>query len=176
MAAARRVADTLFKAPKVKHYTLAFLLRDNNGTKEVLLGMKKRGFGAGKWNGFGGKVEPTDATVSDAAAREMNEEALVTVLGSDMEEKGTLVFTFTGKPEVMHVHVFQVRSYSGVPSESDEMKPQWFTYDAIPYASMWADDKYWLPSLLEGKNIVGQFDFDADETKFYDHVLDVTDA
>ena len=25
-------------------------------SREVLLGMKKRGFGTGKWNGFGGKV------------------------------------------------------------------------------------------------------------------------
>ena len=37
---------------KYKHLTLVFL---RDGSK-VLLGMKKRGFGAGKWNGFGGKV------------------------------------------------------------------------------------------------------------------------
>ena len=34
--------------------TLVLLVRDGR----ALLGMKKRGFGAGKWNGFGGKVEP----------------------------------------------------------------------------------------------------------------------
>ena len=37
---------------KCKLLTLVFL---RNGSK-VLLGMKKRGFGVGKWNGFGGKV------------------------------------------------------------------------------------------------------------------------
>ena len=36
-----------------KVLTLVFL---RNETK-VLLGMKKRGFGVDKWNGFGGKVE-----------------------------------------------------------------------------------------------------------------------
>lgn len=35
---------------------------------KVLLGMKKRGFGAGKWNGFGGKVNPGE-TIEDAARR-----------------------------------------------------------------------------------------------------------
>lgn len=37
---------------------------------KVLLGMKKRGFGVGKWNGFGGKVQPGE-TIEDAARRYM---------------------------------------------------------------------------------------------------------
>ncbi|KDO32452.1 hypothetical protein SPRG_02929 [Saprolegnia parasitica CBS 223.65] len=175
-SAALRVTETLQNAAKIKHYTLAFLLRTReNGANEVLLGMKKRGFGQGKWNGFGGKVEPTDATVADAAAREMNEEANVLVHGRDMEKKGTLLFTFTNKPEVLHVHVYQVTKFEGAPTESEEMRPQWYTYDAIPYDDMWADDKFWLPSVLAGRNIIGQFDFAADETKIHDYVLD-TDA
>lgn len=35
---------------------------------KVLLGMKKRGFGVGRWNGFGGKVEPNE-TIEEAAKR-----------------------------------------------------------------------------------------------------------
>lgn len=35
---------------------------------EILLGFKKRGFGVGKWNGFGGKVE-TGESITDAAVR-----------------------------------------------------------------------------------------------------------
>lgn len=34
----------------------------------VLLGMKKRGFGAGLWNGFGGKVQPGES-IEEAARR-----------------------------------------------------------------------------------------------------------
>ena len=37
----------------MKQTNLCFLLKDG----KVLLGMKKRGFGAGKWNGFGGKLK-----------------------------------------------------------------------------------------------------------------------
>ncbi|RHY35251.1 hypothetical protein DYB25_002416 [Aphanomyces astaci] len=171
--AAKVIASTLQRAARVKQYTLAFLLRDHQGEKQVLLGMKKRGFGEGKWNGFGGKVEVTDKTIEDAAAREMTEEACVDVHGKDMERVGTLVFTFTDKPEVMHVHVFQIRAYSGTPAETDEMRPQWYTYDTIPYPSMWADDSIWLPHVLEGHRITGQFDFADDETTVLHHVLDL---
>jgi len=95
MAAAQRIATTLERATHVKHYTLVFLTRENN---QVLMGMKKRGFGQGKWNGFGGKVESTDANEAAAASREMEEEANITINENDMENRGTLVFTFANKP------------------------------------------------------------------------------
>ena len=57
----------------------------------ALLGMKKRGFGVGKWNGFGGKVEPNE-TVNDAAIREIQEEAGITPL--DMKQIGLMAFDF----------------------------------------------------------------------------------
>ena len=40
----------------------------------VLLGMKKRGFGKGRWNGFGGKVKEGE-TIEEATKRETLEEA-----------------------------------------------------------------------------------------------------
>jgi len=49
-----------------KILTLAFVRRPG----EILLGYKKRGFGVGKWNGFGGKVEIGE-TIHDAAKRWM---------------------------------------------------------------------------------------------------------
>ncbi len=39
--------------PPNKLLTLLFVLEPGR----VLLGLKKRGFGVGRWNGFGGKVE-----------------------------------------------------------------------------------------------------------------------
>lgn len=47
-----------------KLLTLVLVVRPGR----VLLGMKKRGFGAGKWNGFGGKVQPGE-TIEDGARR-----------------------------------------------------------------------------------------------------------
>lgn len=39
--------------------TLAYITKEN----QVLLGLKKRGFGTGKLNGYGGKVEVENATI-----------------------------------------------------------------------------------------------------------------
>ena len=47
-----------------KLLTLVLVTRPN----QVLLGMKKRGFGMGRWNGFGGKVEKGE-TILEAAKR-----------------------------------------------------------------------------------------------------------
>jgi 8-oxo-dGTP pyrophosphatase MutT (NUDIX family) len=90
-----------------KLLTLAFLVRQRaplaavSSPFEVLLGEKKRGVGIGKWNGFGGKVEPSDASIVAAAAREIQEEANVSVLASDLEPRGVLTFTFEGGKEMM---------------------------------------------------------------------------
>lgn len=45
---------------------------------KILLGMKKRGFGAGRWNGFGGKVLSGE-TIEETAKREIREEAGIEV-------------------------------------------------------------------------------------------------
>ena len=42
------------------------------------------------------------------------------------------------------------------------MKPEWFDIDNIPYEEMWADDKYWLPLLLDDKKFEGNFQFNGD--------------
>ena len=57
---------------KQKILTLVLLI--NEASQEILLGMKKRGFGVGKWNGFGGKVDPKES-IYEGALRELKEEA-----------------------------------------------------------------------------------------------------
>ncbi len=48
-----------------KVLTLVYILKGD----EILLGLKKRGFGTGKWNGFGGKVKLDEETILDGAIR-----------------------------------------------------------------------------------------------------------
>src|SRR3989338_4245642 len=93
----------------------------------VLLGMKKKGFGMGRWNGFGGHVEKGE-TIEEAARREVQEEAGITV--NVLEKRGVLEFEFQGNPEILEVHVFNSSDFSGEPTESNEMKPQWFSIDS----------------------------------------------
>ncbi|KDO32453.1 hypothetical protein SPRG_02930 [Saprolegnia parasitica CBS 223.65] len=171
---AARVQATLATARDVKAYTLAFVLRTNaEGVREILLGTKKRGFGLGKTIGFGGKIEPSDKSIPDAAARELMEEANIVVSGENMQSTGTLLYTFTDRPQIMHMHVYTVTTFEGEPSESDEMRPAWFPCHAIPYDDMWADERFWLPSVLAGHRVFGQFDFADDEVTILDSTLDI---
>ena len=124
--------------------------------EQVLLGLKKRGFGAGRWNGFGGKVEPGES-VEDAARREIWEEAGIKVAG--IEKAGHIEFEFIGEPSILEVHIFRAVSFEGEPAESEEMRPQWFHINDIPFDRMWPDDRYWFPMFLAGQRFKGKFVF-----------------
>lgn len=104
--------------------------------------MKKRGFGEGKWNGAGGKVEATE-TVTEAAIRELQEETGIEISREKMEARGVLHFHFSSKPEWdQDVNIFVSQGYTGGFKETEEMRPEWFDTDKIPFDTMWEDDVY----------------------------------
>ncbi|XP_028611841.1 7,8-dihydro-8-oxoguanine triphosphatase [Grammomys surdaster] len=140
-----------------KLYTLVLVVQP----QRVLLGMKKRGFGAGRWNGFGGKVQEGE-TIEDGAKRELLEESGLRV--DTLHKVGHISFEFVGSPELMDVHIFSTDHVHGMPTESEEMRPQWFQLDQIPFAHMWPDDSYWFPLLLQKKKFCGHFKFHDQDT------------
>ncbi len=133
--------------------TLCFIERDG----EILLGKKKRGFGAGRWNGFGGKVE-TGETIIESLKREAREELSLTIEDDDVKKVGELYFKVLDNNDWndIDVHVFYGTCQSE-PIESEELVPGWFAKDAIPYDEMWVDDPLWLPQVIAGKKIIGHF-------------------
>lgn len=137
--------------------TLLLLRREN----EILLAKKKRGFGTGKYNGVGGKVEPGE-TIEQAMIRECKEEILVTP--TEYEKMGTIEFMEFMKDEKTNLtfHLYIATSWIGEPKESEEMAPKWFKLSEIPYEEMFKDDTYWLPMVLEGNKIKAFFEFDKD--------------
>lgn len=137
----------------MKTCTLLFLLKDD----EILLAKKKRGFGAGHWNGVGGKIEP-DETIEQAAIRECQEEIGVTP--ANLEKVATHDFVFPDGTEDIKVHTFITKNWKGEPHETEEMAPQWFKISEIPYTEMWGDDIVWLPLVLQGKKLQTRFTFD----------------
>lgn len=123
---------------------------------QVLLGLKKRGFGMGRWNGFGGKLHDGE-TIEEAARRELIEEAGIAAL--DLNKLGVLEFSWEGNPEIFEMHIFKANEFLGEPKESEEMKPQWFKADQIPFDLMWPDDRYWMHLFLDNKEFKGRFLF-----------------
>lgn len=138
----------------VHQATLLFIVEDGN----ILLIRKKRGLGAGKINGPGGKLEPGE-TIDACAIREVQEELGITPVNP--KPLGELRFQFTDGYSI-HVHVFVASDYTGQPTETDEAIPLWFTTTAIPYQEMWADDEIWLPRVLAGEVVSGRFVFKGD--------------
>jgi 8-oxo-dGTP diphosphatase len=66
----------------------------------------------------------------------------------NLEYRGLLKFLFVSEPEKSWDCSIFFADYDGEVRESDEMAPQWFALDDIPYNTMREDDKIWLPELL----------------------------
>jgi ADP-ribose pyrophosphatase YjhB (NUDIX family) len=141
-----------------KIYTLAYLRKEG----VICLAMKKRGFGEGNWNGYGGKLEEGES-VEEATVREIGEESGVVVAPENLTKVAVVEFFFhDGKH--LEVHTFFVDTWEGEPVETEEMHPQWFLHEDIPFEKMWADDEYWLPRALKGEKFLGKVWFQKDGT------------
>lgn len=150
--------------------TLLFLIRD----QQILIAMKKRGFGANKWNGVGGKLEAGE-TIEQALIRETEEEIGVTPTNYwPVAELDFIQDAETDDPWHMYVYAYLCDHWQGEPTESEEMAPRWFELDRIPYSKMWDDDEFWLPKVLAGQKVSGQFKFDAAD-KLIDHTISNVD-
>lgn len=135
--------------------------------------MKKVRFGAGKLNGMGGGVEEGETPI-EAAIREGKEEVGIVVRPEDMQARGVIRFSFEGKPDWDRVvHIFVAEWWQEDPIETEEMAPEWFLLEDIPYDRMWIDDKYWLPLVLEGNVIDAEFHFEGDGSAILRQRVDV---
>jgi len=128
--------------------------------QNVLLGMKNRGFGKGKWqHSFAGKVELSESLV-DAAQRELFEESGLIVEKDNLVKIGYFEYEFTDArivPWIMEVHIFGATEWKGEIRASEEISPEWCNKSAIPYRQMWKDNEYWLDSILQGHKVRAYF-------------------
>ena len=137
---------------------LLYLIKDN----QVLLAMKKRGHGVGRYNGVGGKLK-TDESVEQALTRESQEEIGITP--EKFEKMAYITFDqyMKGEPIFEHVHIFTASKWTGEPAESEEMSPKWFDIDNLPFDTMWPNDVHWLTQVLEGNKIIAHFKLDKND-------------
>ena len=134
--------------------TLLFVLRAG----QILLIHKKRGIGAGKINGPGGRIDPGESPF-ECALREVQEELRIVPVA--VEHCGELSFQFVDGLSI-HVSVFTAGDFEGDPTETDEAAPLWVPVDQIPFERMWADDEIWFPYMLAGERFCGRALFDDD--------------
>ncbi|TNN08207.1 7,8-dihydro-8-oxoguanine triphosphatase [Schistosoma japonicum] len=143
----------------------------------LLLGLKQRGFGKGRWNGFGGKVQSNDVNPKAGALRELYEESGLVIDQSSVDEVGRLWFTFPEASECMEVYVFTCRNWTPThnghtiqwPCYTEEMYPAWFplginedgtvNLSTLPFDLMWPDDHLWFPHIFHGNLFLGWFHF-----------------
>lgn len=129
------------------------ILRDKD---RILLAMKKRDFGKGNWNGYGGKLEKEES-LEEALVREVKEESTVDII--EFEKRGEIFFHF---PDIIHnVHIYEGIKWSGEPKETEEMSPKWFNIEDLPYEQMWSSDKGWYTYFLKRIPFKGDTMFDS---------------
>jgi 8-oxo-dGTP diphosphatase len=147
------------------HATLMFIVKDG----QILLIEKKRGLGAGKINGPGGKIDPGE-TPLQAVIRETQEELMITP--HDPRKIGELRFVMSMCPDIL-CHVYRADDFTGTPTETDEAVPVWTAVGEIPFQRMWEDDRHWLPLLLEDKTFIGNFIFEGEEMRWSELITGV---
>jgi len=135
--------------------TLLFVVKDGR----ILLIEKKRGHGAGKVNGPGGKIDPGE-TALECAVRETGEELHIDA--KDARKVAELWFHMSDYPDIL-CHVFLAENFEGTPTETDEAVPLWVPLEEIPYGRMWEDDRHWLPLVLGGQTLLGRFVFEGEK-------------
>ena len=129
-----------------------------NNKGEVLLQYKRKGFGVGKWNGPGGKVEPGE-TIEQSVIREVKEETGLDV--KNLKHMAELEFYFIGRQDWdMVTYVYVTRDFSGQLLASDEGELEWFKIKELPFEKMWDDDPHWLPKVFAGEFMKMRFNFD----------------
>lgn len=138
------------------------LLFDNEG--RVCLARKKQPihhdggeitYSLGMYNGYGGKMEATDATILHTAVRECFDESGVTVSDKDLSLRARVHF-FIQKENLfeafMEVSFFFAHTWNGDPQEGSEMgSPQFFSQGEIPYHEMMPADKILFERMLSGE-------------------------
>ncbi|TGZ83482.1 hypothetical protein EX30DRAFT_302665 [Ascodesmis nigricans] len=131
-----------------KQYTLILPL--DLQRRRILLGMKLRGFGVHKYNGFGGKIEPGE-TPHDGALRELHEESFLHAVPESTHSTGSLLLRTHADTAALdlYIHVFIATEWTGEPVETDEMRPEWFDVDSLPLEDMWEETTSWMPGLLK---------------------------
>ena len=110
-------------------------------------------------------MEPEE-TAERCAIRELQEEVGLTA--RRVEFSATLRFLDLKNGFSLEGYAYLVDDFSGTPRSTPEAEPFWCSQNSVPYDQMWEDDRYWLPHVLAGEAVAGDFLFANDKlTEWY---------
>ncbi|BBE22415.1 hypothetical protein MN0502_12980 [Arthrobacter sp. MN05-02] len=136
-----------------RNVALCFLFRVHDGVREVLLGLKRTGFGTGRVVALGGKIDGQESAV-EAAVREVAEESGIQLSAAGVRSAGRITWSFPARPAWnMAAHLFTADAGNALPVASEEIEPRWYAVDALPWHGMWQDGPHWIPALLDGRPV-----------------------
>lgn len=138
-----------------------------NGSLLLIKG--EEGFGKDKWNAPSGEIVKGEQPQKAAMKHVFQQTGLYT---TKVVNNGTIRLFLNGKNEYSHkLHVFSTKIFSGELKPNIKGEAKWFSNEEVPYYDMWADDKYWLGLVLQGKAFDADFFFDEKNEKITKYQL-----
>lgn len=151
-----------------RRVVLCFLLRSpdqgsgGGNAREVLLGLKRTGFGTGRVVALGGKIDGHESA-ADAAVREVAEESGIALMEEDLRDAGRIRWSFPARPGWnMAAFLFTASAGTATAVASDEIEPHWYPVDDVPWDGMWQDAPHWTPAVLDGRRVDARIVMAAD--------------
>lgn len=145
-----------------RRVVLCFLFRDGDGSaagdqvhggRQVLLGLKRTGFGTGRVVALGGKIDGAESA-REAAVREVAEESGIVLVPAEVRAAGSITWQFPARPAWnMAASLFTADAGQAAIVACEEIEPRWYGVDAIPWQDMWQDAPHWIPQLLAGQPV-----------------------
>lgn len=129
----------------------------------LLLIKPTEGIGKDKWNAPGGEIVQGDKPEKSAIKYLYQQTGLY---ASKVFNNGTVRLALNGQSEFSYrLHIFSTKTATGELKPAIQGEVKWFNLTDIPYFEMWADDRYWLNLVMQGKQFDADFFFDEHNEK-----------
>jgi 8-oxo-dGTP diphosphatase len=148
----------------MKLATLCYI-KDNGKTLMLFRNKKENDYHEGKWNGIGGKFEPSE-TPEECAIREIKEET--GLIAEALTLKGLITFPLFDGVDDWYVFLFVITKFSGELIDSPEGELSWIDDDKLLELNLWDGDRIFIPWLKEDKFFSAKFNYKGKRFKDFD--------